>query len=198
MAKPLTALVSRIRALALTPRIAPPDSELEFPKDNLSKAVNEETIEAMLENLRRLVAYEEQRLTSLTTRGSGLAGLSSVAAAVLSAAGSASGLPLASRILFVGAIAGLVFTVGGVVLGMVTTREATIQSTRQVALYRDPSIRHVSPARIKVQIIDVLIDRLEALRDQNLIRAAWLNRCALALAISVFLAGCAAVIKFFA
>lgn len=192
------ALIGSIGVLARSPSMEPTGPEPQIPRDDLAKTVNTDTVEAMLDNLRRLVAYEEQRLSSLTTRGSGLAGLSGLATAVLSAAGSNSALPLASKMLFTAAVAGLVFTAAGVVLGMLTARGGSIQSTRQLALYRDAAYQSVSPARVNVQIIDTLIRRLEGLRNQNRTRAMWLNRSALALVVSVILAATAAVISFFA
>lgn len=151
----------------------------------------------MLDNLRRLVAYEEQRLNSLTTRGSGLAGFAGLATAVI-AAGNDSTIPLASKILLIAAVIGLVFAAGGVVLKILPTRGATIQSLAQLRLYREMPYQTVSPARVEYQMIDILIERLGGLREQNKSRAKWLNRSARALVAAVFLAAVSTVIRFFA
>jgi hypothetical protein len=124
--------------------------------------------------------------------------LAGLATAVISAGGSNTSFPLASKVLFSAAVVGLVITAAGVVFGMLTARGGTIQSTRQLALYRDIKYQSVSPARVKVQMIDTLIRRLDGLRSQNRIRAMWLNRSAFALVISVVFAATAAVIRFFA
>jgi hypothetical protein len=168
----------------------------EVPGDDLPSTTSAKTVEALLDNLRRLVAYEEQRLTSLTTRGSALAGFSGVGTAVI-AAGSAADLPLSVKVLLVASAVSLVFVAGGVVIGMLATRPATIQSTRQVALYREPGYQAVSPARVQVQMIDILITRLDCMRTQNHERATWLNRSALVLVAAVLLAAAAAVVRLF-
>lgn len=151
----------------------------------------------MLDNLRRLVAYEEQRLNSLTTRGSGLAGFAGLATAVI-VAGSDGAIPLASKILLTASVVGLVFAAGGVVLKILPPRKTTIQSLAQLRLYRATLYQSVAPARVEVQTIDILIDRLEGLRKQNKARAEWLNRSARALVVAVLLASIAAVIRLFA
>jgi hypothetical protein len=163
-------------------------------ESELPAGLNPATVEALLDNLRRLVAYEEQRLNSLTTRGSALAGFAGIGTAVI-AAGSGGGLPLVVKLLLLLSAIGLVFVAGGVVLGMLATRTATIQSTRQVALYKETGYQRVSPARVQVQMIDILIRRLSAMRDQNNERATWLNRSALALVVAVTLAALAAALR---
>jgi hypothetical protein len=175
----------------------PPGPPPKVPTDDLPSSVNEATVEAMMDNLRRLVGYEEQRLSSLATRGSALAGFAGLATAVISTSDVGT-LPLASRILLAIAVIGLVIAAAGVVLGMLTARDGTIQSTRQVALYTDPQAQSVPPARINVQIVDILIRRLDGLRHQNAARAMWLNRSALSLVFSVVLAAIAALIRLFA
>jgi len=150
-----------------------------------------------MDNLRRLVAYEEQRLSSLTTRGSALAGFAGLATAVISTSDVAT-MPLASRILLAIAVIGLVIAAAGVVLGILIAREGTIQSTRQVALYTDVQAQSVPPERINVQIVDILIKRLDGLRKQNAARALWLKISALSLVGSVVLAAIAALIRLFA
>lgn len=169
-----------------------------IPSDDLPDSVDGATVEAMLENVRRLVAYEEQRLSALTTRGSGLVGLSGLATAVISAAGSDAAFPLVSKVLFVGAMAGLIFVAAAVVLGMMTPRPGTIQSTRRLALYTDPAYQSVSPERVKVQMLDSLVKRLKGLREQNKLRAMWLSRSALVFVVAVTLTALASVIRFFA
>jgi hypothetical protein len=189
-------LSQNVLFLLRKPSITPRGPAPEIPKDDLPETADERTIEAMLDNLRRLVSYEEQRLQSLTTRGSGLAGFAGLATAVISI-GEVNSLPLAGRILLAAAAGGLVAAAAGVVLGMLTARGGTIQSTRQLALYRETAYQAVSPARVNLQIIDILITRLEGLREQNAVRAMWLNRSALVLVVSVLLAATAAVVRLF-
>lgn len=198
MSNLFAALARSIHMLVRTPSIEPIGPTPEVPADDLPETVNEETVAAMLDNLRRLVAYEEQRLNSLTTRGVGLAGFAGLATAVLSAVNISGAAPDASKVLVSAAIFGLVVVVAGVVLGMLTARGGTIQSTRQLALYMNTAYQSVAPARVNIQIVDTLIRRLEGLRSQNRSRASWLNRSALALVLSVSFAAMAAVIRFFA
>jgi len=192
----LSALAKKILILIRSPSMEPTGPVPEVPKDDLPRTTNASTVEALLDNLRRLVAYEEQRLNSLTTRGSALAGFSGVGTAVI-AAGSAANLPLSVKILLVAAAVSLVFVASGVVIGMLATRPATIQSTRQVALYREPGYQAVSSARVQVQMIDILISRLDGMRKQNHERATWLNRSALVLVVAVVLAAAAAAVRLF-
>jgi hypothetical protein len=159
--------------------------------------VDERTVAAMVDNLRRLVAYEEQRLNSLTTRASGLAGFAGLATAVI-AAGNDGKMPLASEILLIASAAALLLAATGVVLKILPTREATIQSLPQLSFYTERTCQSVPPARIEVQMIDILFKRLRMLRKQNRGRAKWLNRSARALVVGVFLAAAATVISFFA
>lgn len=187
----------RIDVRADPPPTKRDDDEPTVPEDDLPKSVNERTIASMLDNVRRLVAYEEQRLNSLTTRGSGLGGFAGLATAVI-VAGSGGGMPLFSEILLTASVGCLLIAAGGVVLKIVPTREATIQSLAQLRLYRATRNQSVPPARIEVQMIDILIERLEGLRAQNKARARWLNRSATALGAAVLLAATAAVIRFFA
>jgi hypothetical protein len=182
--------------------VQPPERESEeeeptIPADDLPRSVNERTVVAMLDNLRRLVASEEQRLNSLTTRGSGLAGFAGLATAVI-VAGDDGGIPLASKILLTVSVAVLVLAAGGVVLKILPPRKTTIQSLDELRLYRATLYQSVSPARVEVQIIDILITRLERLRNQNKARAEWLNFSARALVTAVLLAATAAVVRFFA
>lgn len=165
-------------------------------RDDLPAEVNEDTVAAMLDNLRRLVAYEEQRLGSLNTRGSALAGFAGVGTAVIASDGGG-GLPLGIKVLLVLAAVSLLFAAGAVVLGMFTTKPAAIQSTRQVSQYGEQAYRIVKPARVQVQMVDALIARLADLRSQNLERATWLDRAALALILAVFLASTAAAFRLF-
>lgn len=193
----LGTLKQRVLILIRAPSIEPGGEAPDIPKEDLPDTTNAKTVEALLDNLRRLVAYEEQRLNSLTTRGSALAGFAGVGTAVI-AAGSEGSLDLAVKVLLAVSAAGLVFVAGGVVLGMLATRSTTIQSTMQVSLYRQPGYREVSPARVQIQMIDILIGRLKGLRAQNQTRAAWLNRSALGLIASVALAATAALVRLFA
>lgn len=191
-------LARRVRRLARPVKTGEVDGrEPEVPEEDLPADTNAETVAALLDNVRRLVAYEEQRLNSLTTRGSALAGFAGVGTAVI-AAGTEGSLPLAVKILLVLAAGGLVFVAAGVVIGMLATRQATIQSLRQVGLYVEPGYWSVKPARVQVQMIDILIKRLRAMRQQNADRATWLNRSALALVVSVFLAALASALRLFA
>jgi hypothetical protein len=192
----LVALGRRIKVLIRPTPIDPSGPPPGIPKDDLPSSTNPETVVALLDNLRRLVAYEEQRLNSLTTRGAALAGFAGAGTAVI-AAGSQESLPTAVKVLLVLAAALLVFVVAAIVLGVLSTWRATIQSTRQVALYREAGYQTVSPARAQVQIIDVLIPRLDDLRKQNHKRAAWLNRASLALAVAVLLVAVAGAIRLF-
>ncbi|HEU5063647.1 MAG TPA: hypothetical protein VFT79_10930 [Solirubrobacterales bacterium] len=193
----IAALGDRVVALVRARPIDPSGPMPDIPRDDLPESTNPKTVEALLDNLRRLVAYEEQRLSSLTTRGAALAGFAGVGTVVI-AADDQEHLPVVAKVLLVLAAAGLVFTAAAIVLGVLSTWRATIQSTRQVSLYREPGYRTVSPARVQVQMIDVLIPRLEALRAQNHERATWLNRASLALVVAVFLASVAGAIRLFA
>jgi hypothetical protein len=186
----------RIAALAQTAPVDPSGPMPEVPREDLPSSTNQDTVEVLLDNLRRLVAYEEQRLNSLTTRSSALAGFAGAGTAVI-AAGSSTHLALAVKVLLVAAAAGLVFSTAAVVVGVIATQQATIQSTRQVSLYREQGYREVTPARVKIQMIDVLITRLEQLRAQNQVRATWLNRASLSLAAAVLLAGVAGAVRLF-
>lgn len=190
-------LMERVFILARAPSVDPKGEIPDIPREDLPSTINGKTVEALLDNLRRLVAYEEQRLNSLTTRGSALAGFAGVGTAVI-AAGSEGDLPVVVKILLGVSAVGLVFVAGGVVLGMLATRSTTIQSTMQVSLYRKPGYQEVSPARVQIQMIDILIERLKGLRAQNQMRAAWLNRSALGLIVSVSLAAAAALVRLFA
>lgn len=193
----LGSFLEALRALVVEPSIVPTGQPPTVPADDLPAGTDGKTVEAMLDNVRRLVAYEEQRLSSLTSRGSALLGLSGLATAVLGAAGSNAAFPLGSKVLFALSIVALVFTAAAIVLGMLAARGGTIQSTRQLELYRDPGYQRVSPARVQVQILDSLLRRLEGLREQNRRRAMWLNRGALSVAVAVLLAASAGVIRFF-
>lgn len=190
------ALGHRVLVLVRRTSIDPTGPMPEIPKDDLPESTNPETVEALLDNLRRLVSYEEQRLNSLTARGSALAGFAGVGTAVI-VAGSQEDLPLVVKVLLILAAAGLVFTAAAVVVGVLATWRATIQSTRQVSLYREPGYQSVSPARVQIQMIDVLITRLEDLRAQNHERAAWLNGASLALVLAVLLAAVAGAVRLF-
>jgi hypothetical protein len=194
--KALAALGRRVMTLIRAPSIDPSGPAPEIPREDLPASTKPETVAALLDNLRRLVAYEEQRLNSLTTRGSALAGFAGVGTAVL-AAGSEEHLPLAVKVLLIMAATGLIFVAAAVVVGMLATRRATIQSTRQVSLYRDPGYQAVTPPRVQVQMIDVLITRLEDLRAQNRERATWLNRASLILVLAVLLAAAAGTVRLF-
>jgi hypothetical protein len=151
----------------------------------------------MVENLRCLVAHEEQRLASLTTRGAGFAGFAGLATAVIATA-SDDVLPLAAKILFVVAASGLVLVAAGIVLGTMATREGKVQSLADVARYRDPASQTLPREQLEITIIDALLERLEALRAGNGARAAWLDRAARLLVVSVLFAAAAAVVRFFA
>jgi hypothetical protein len=107
-------------------------------------------------------------------------------------------IPQVSKLLLVAAVVALVFAAGGVVFKILPTREATIQSIAQLELYRYTLTQSVSPARVEHQIIDILIKRLAALRDQNKARARWLNISAKALGLAVLLAAVSAAASFLA
>jgi hypothetical protein len=192
----LSELGSRLRILARTPSIAPSGPPPEVPEEDLPEGTNEKTVAALLENLRLLVAYEEQRLNSLTTRASALAGFAGAGTALI-AAGSGGHLALGVKLLLLLAAAALVFTAAAVVIGVLATHQATIQSTRQVSLYRVPSYWQVNPARVQKQTIDVLVTRLTDLRSQNQVRATWLNRASLALTGAVVFAAVAGAVRLF-
>jgi hypothetical protein len=174
----------------------PEDRALPIPKDEeLEATARAETIEAMLDNLRRLVAYEEQRAANLVARGIGLAGFTGLTTAVLAAARLDSSLPCIGKV-FVGiALVLLVGAAATVVLGLLMTRVAPSQSTRQVSLYTEEGYRRVSAARVQVQIIDTLTRRLAGLRAANRSRAAWVNRALLAIVLAVLSAAGAAMAR---
>lgn len=137
-------------------------SDLPRPsKDGPVAGVNERTVTAMLENLRVLVAYEEQRIASLTSRGAGLAGFAGLATAVI-AAGSDDVLPLASKVLLAGAVLGLVLAAAGVVLGVMATRDGQIESLDSVASYEDADAQSLPTAQLETQTIEALLKRLKA------------------------------------
>lgn len=158
---------------------------------------NDATLGVMLENLRHLVASEEQRLASLTTRGAGLAGFAGLATAVI-AAGSDDVLPLGSKILLAGAVLGLVLAGAGVVLRVMATRDGQAQELGELREYEDLASQGLPSSQIQSRTIQALLKRLAALRKSNGERADWLDRSAKLLAVAVLFAAFATVVRLFA
>lgn len=191
----LTGALKRVAGLARAIPERPVGAVPDVPTDNLAPSANEDTIRALLEHIRILVAFDENRATQLVARGTGLIGFASIAVAVLTVGGANQRLTSTSRILIALAVGLLIFCVGAVVLGIFATREMRHHGMRQIRLYRNSDYWTLTPGRVQVQMLDALVGRLDTLRAANRLRASWLNRAALALVFAVVCAGLATTVS---
>lgn len=164
------------------------------PTDRLNADADADTIRVLLDHVRILVAYDEQRANQLVARGTGLIGFASIGVAVLTVGSKSQNFAIASRIFIALAIVLLIFCVGSIVLGIFATRPVRHQSIRQIRLYANKEYWTLPPGRVQVQMLDSLVRRLDTLRESNRVRASWLNRAALALVLAVTSAGLASTI----
>lgn len=162
------------------------------PVDSLPANARDDTIAVLLEQVRNLVGYEEQRANQLASRGTGLVGFASVATAVLAVAAANTKRPVIVDSFIGLAALSLTLCVAMVVFGIFATRPVSNHGLRQIRLYAKPAYWMLSPGRVQVQMLDSLVRRLDTLRRANRARATWLNRAAMALMVAVSCAALAA------
>lgn len=170
----------------------------EVPTDELASGLRHDTIAALLDHVRILVAAEEERQHQIVSRGASLVGFASIGTAVLAVGGSRDQFPSAGEIALGLALASLVVCVLIVVLGIFATRPIRQHGMRQIRLYADEGYWKVSPARAQKQMLDSLIRRLDSLRSTNRDRATAMNRAALAIVVATACASLATAIALLA
>lgn len=135
-------------------------------------AIQPETVEALVQNVRGLITDEEQHASSLMSRGSGLAGFAGIILALAGvAARSTSGLgsPFGAIVvgLSAGAFVSLALAVIVVVVGLLVPRGRLVFSATEIRRY--PTNDVMSKDRVSVQslFLRALVRSLELERKRN-------------------------------
>ena len=133
-----------------------------------SPAIQPETVEALVQNVRGLITDEEQRASSLMSRGSGLAGFAGVILALAGVgARSTHGLGGLLRTIVVGlasaAFVSLALAVVIVVVGLLVPRGRLVVSAAEFTLYADDVL---SSDRVVVQRV-FLRGLMRSLQDER-------------------------------
>ncbi len=161
----------------------------------------EDTVDALLETVRELLRAEDSRATSLTSRGSGLAGflglIISLAASVGQRAVSASlpaGWKAATIALFAVALIALVWAVVVVVLRVLLPKSYRNLAMSEVSRYPLPEFVYAEKVMVQGRTMRGQIDALATERDRNDAKARGLRHAYLLLIVGLGLAAADAII----
>jgi hypothetical protein len=146
----------------------------------VSDQINDATVEALLSEVRDLLADEAGRSQSFITRGSGLIALVGLVLSLVGLVGGfeASGLSTLTKamlaVFFVLAVAFLLLAVGLVVWGVLRPSPGTTVALTEVEKY--PTLAYVSEDKVRAQgrRLRGLVKTLAVERERNEIKGRWL------------------------